>query len=117
MKKRIIFIFLLLIIVFIYLSRSKYIPRKTYASPNSEYILEVYEETGYKPFFSLASEQDFAEAYVVLKNKKGKVLLEPHWYASCDFLIGDLMIDWDENRVYFTKFDYIDLTSMSFDCY
>ena len=117
MKKRIIFIFLLLIIVFIYLSQAKYILRETYVSPDSDYILEVYGETEYQPFFSLASEQGFAKAYVVLKNKQGKVLLEPHWYASCDFLTEDLMIDWGENRVYFTKFDYIDLTSMSFDCY
>ena len=117
MKKKIIFIFLLLIIVFIYLSQAKYTLQKTYASPNSDYILEVYEETGYKPFFSLVSEQGFAKAYVVLKNKQGKVLLEPHWYASCDFLIGDLMIDWDENRVYFTKFNYIDLKNYTFSCF
>ena len=117
MKTKIISVFLLLIILFAYVTQTKFILQKSYTSPSNNYILELYVEREHKPFFSLSSEQDFAEAYVILKNKEGRVLLEPHWYASCTFPIGDLMIDWTENRVYFTKFNYIDLTSFSFDCY
>ena len=111
-----IFIFSTLIIILIYLNQSKFILTKRYTSPNNKYILELYEETDYKPFFSLSSEHGFAEAYVVLKDTQGKLLLEPYWYDSCDFLIGDLRIEWNKNRVYFTKFNSIDLTSISFDC-
>ncbi len=117
MKSKIIFIFLLLMMVFIYLNQSKFILKETYISPNNEYILEIYEETEYRPFFSLSSEQDFAEAYVVLKNNQEKVLLEPYWYASCDFLIGDLQLEWKQGKVYFTKFNFIDLDEYTFDCY
>jgi len=95
----------------------KFVLSKAYEIEDKQYTLEVYRQKNYKSLIGLSSSHDFAEAYVVLKNKQGKVLLEPHWYASCDFLIGDLQIDWDENRVYFTKFNYIDLTSMSFNCY
>lgn len=84
---------------------------------NNTYTLEVYRQTGNNSFTGLSSSAGFAQAYVVLKDKQGKVLLEPKWYASCDFIIGDLDVRWSVNRVYFTKFNYIDLTSMSFDCY
>ena len=117
MKSKIIFIFLLLIIVLIYLNQLKFILKETYTSPNSEYILELYEETEYKPFFSLSSERGFTEAYVVLKDNQGVVLLEPHWYASCDFRIGDLQLEWQKGKVYFTKFNFIDLDEYTFDCY
>jgi hypothetical protein len=86
---------------------------------HGKYILEVYRQSSYSSSVGLSSSSGFAEAYVVLKDKQGKVLLEPHWYASCDFIIDDLQIEWQEkvSRVYFTKFNYIDLTSMSYDCY
>lgn len=91
----------------------------TYTNDNKDYILEVYRQSNYSSFLGLSSSSGFAEAYVVLKDKQRKVLLSPHWYASCHFLIGDLQIEWQEkvSRVYFTKFNYIDLTTMSFDCY
>lgn len=111
------FIVTLLAMILIYLNQSKYKLLETYTSPTNEYILELYKELEFKPFFSLSSEQGFTEVYVMLKDNKGKVLLEPHWYASCYFHIGDLRVDWDGNRVYFTKFNYIDLTMMSFDCH
>jgi len=117
MKSKIIFILLLLIIVFIYLSQPKFILKETYTSPNHGYILELYEETGYKPFFSLSNEHDFIEAYVLLKDSQGKILLEPHWYASCNFLIGDLQLEWQKEKVYFTKFNFIDLDEYTFDCF
>lgn len=104
---------------FLHNFNKKFVRQEVFKSTNSLYILEVYKEVSYKPLFSLSSEQEFAEAYVVLKDKRGKVLLEPHWYASCDFIISDLQVEWQDkvSRVYFTKFNYIDLTTMSFDCY
>ena len=78
MKKKIISIFFLLIILVAYVTQTKFILQKSYTSPSNRYILELYVEREYKPFFSLSSEQDFAEAYVVLKDKDGKVLLKPH---------------------------------------
>jgi len=82
-----------------------------------KYTLEVYQQSNDNSFAGLSSSVGFAESYVVLKDKQNKVLLEPHWYASCDFIIGDLDVRWSINRVYFTKFNYIDLTLMSYDCY
>lgn len=95
----------------------KFVLAKTYEVKDKQYALELYVNSNYKSFAGFSSSHGFAEAYVVLKDVQGNVLLEPHWYASCDFLLGDLRIDWDENKVYFTKFNYIDLTSMSYDCY
>jgi len=84
---------------------------------NNTYTLEVYQQSNNNSFAGLSGSVGFTEAYVVLRDKKGEVLLEPHWYASCDFIIGDLDVRWSANRVYFTKFNSIDLTSMSYDCY
>ena len=117
MKMKIVFIVVLLAVILIYLNQSKFEIQETYTSPNNKYILELYKVTEYKPFLSLSGEQGFLEAYVVLKNNKGKVLLEPRWYTSCDFLIEDLQIEWQKEKVYFTKFNLIDLTTMSYDCY
>jgi len=82
-----------------------------------KYTLEVYQQSNDNSFAGLSSSVGFAESYVVLKDKQNNVLLEPHWYASCDFIIGDLAVDWDENKVYFTKFNFIDLKDYSYDCY
>ena len=82
-----------------------------------KYTLEVYQQSNYNSFAGLSSSVGFAESYVVLKDKQNKVLLEPHWHASCDFIIGDLAVDWDENKVYFTKFNFIDLKDYSYHCY
>ncbi len=94
----------------------KFVLESSYKEHN-RYTLEVYRQINNNSFTGLSSSAGFAQAYVVLKDKQGKVLLEPKWYASCDFIIGDLDVGWNVNRVYFTKFNYIDLTTMSFDCY
>jgi len=93
----------------------KFVLESVYEEHNT-YMLEVYRQTNNNSVTGLSSSAGFAQAYVKLKDKQGKVLLEPKWYASCDFIIGDLNVIWDVNRVYFTKFNYIDLTTMSFDC-
>lgn len=120
-KKRTAIIFsiaLLLAISMYFLSKKNYSLLKTYPSPNSNYSLEVYKEKNYKPLISLASESGFARAYVVLKDAQSNIILKPSWYAPCKFRVGDLNVDWqiNQNRIYFTKFNYIDLKNNSFSC-
>ena len=97
----------------------KFLLSNTHTIGKNDYMLEVYTQSNYSSFVGLSSSSSFSETYVILKDKQGKVLLEPHWYASCDFMMDDFQLELQEraNRIYFTEFDYIDLTTMSFDCY
>jgi len=97
----------------------KFLLSNTHTIGKNDYMLEVYTQSNYSSSVGLSASSGFAETYVILKDKQGEVLLEPHWYATCNFLMDDFQLEWQEkaNRIYFTKFNYIDLTTMSFDCY
>lgn len=111
---------LIIIALVVYIiSKPKFSLNKTYTSPDNKYLLEVYTEKDFKPTMSMASESGFAKAYVILKDNKGNILVKPNWIKPCRFIIGDFAIEWqmEQNKVYFTKFNYIDLKNNNLDCY
>ncbi len=114
----IVLLILIALVVYV-ISRPKFVLQTTHTSPDNKYILEVYTEKGFKPTMSMASESGFAKAYVILKDNKGNILAKPNWIKPCRFIIGDLAIEWqiEQDKVYFTKFNYINLKNNSLDCY
>lgn len=85
-------------------------------SPSEEYTLIIYVASRFDPVSEYlvpvsSSQSDYKLAYVELKNKKGKIIKKPAFICFDDVIIGNIDIDWekDSSRVYYTKFDYVNL--------
>lgn len=122
MKIKMIYILFILVIVgiaigaFFYL-KPKYERSETYISPNKEYVLELYTQTNFK-HIGFTNQTDFKKAYVVLKNSNGDILAKPNAFNSCTFSKGDFKVFWEleNDKVYFTKFNFIDVKNQAFNC-
>ncbi|WP_298547669.1 hypothetical protein [uncultured Aquimarina sp.] len=119
MKKLIYLIPVLILIIgaIYFFTRKKFEEYKRHASPDGQYVLVVYVQ---KEMYAIgfSSQQSHKSAYVALEDKNGKVLVKPGLFRSCEFSLGDFGAEWlmDENKVYYTKFDYIDLSTMEMSC-
>jgi len=122
MKIKMIYILFIFVIVgiaigaFFYL-KPKYERAETYISPNKEYVLELYTQTNFK-HIGFNNQTDFKKAYVVLKNNNGDILSKPNAFNSCTFSKGDFKVFWEleNDKVYFTKFNFIDVKNQTFNC-
>ncbi|WP_346881327.1 hypothetical protein [uncultured Algibacter sp.] len=116
---KIILISILILIVGVYLWT---IPRfkengEVYPSPDGKYVLKVYAQTN---FIRIGiGDGGFKHAYVVLEDRNGNVLCKPTIFNSCkEAIISEVWGNWEEeeDKVYFTKFSYIDLNTMKMHC-
>ncbi|MCI3939175.1 hypothetical protein MQX03_18535 [Chryseobacterium aahli] len=112
MKANFFWIFAIILIVFtiLYFFRPKYNEYAIYKSPNNKYVMKIFVKKN-TYHLSLTSEADYKKAYAVLEDNNGKVIYNPPFYNRQTFLLGDLNIEWDftENKVYYTKFDFLSL--------
>ncbi|GAA0872268.1 hypothetical protein GCM10009117_14150 [Gangjinia marincola] len=106
------------LVVGIYLfTKKEYALKESFASPDAAYTIDLYVEQGNPGSGSFTGDADFKKAYVILKNKNGEVLSKPSVLNSCRFTLGDFSLDWnEEGKIYFTKFNYIDLSDHSMNC-
>lgn len=121
MKSKMIYIILILFIVigistYCFL-KPKFKITQTLESPDKAYVLEVYTQTNFKAS-GLSNQQGFKKAYVLLKDANNNIIAKPSIFSSCQFILEDLNVYWelDDNKVYFTKFNYINLIDKSYSC-
>ncbi|QCE40496.1 hypothetical protein [Psychroserpens sp. NJDZ02] len=100
-------------ITFFFLFCSCYNPKGEFytkhESPKGEYVLEVYQ---LKLSSSFRTHGDSPNAYVILKNKEGKIISKPSIINKCNFILNDLSVEWfkhNENKVHYTNISYIDI--------
>ncbi len=85
-------------------------------SPDGKYILEVYQ---LKLSSGFRTHGDSPNAYVILKNKEGKIISEPSLLNKCHFILNDLSVEWykhKENKVYYTNISYINIGTGKMIC-
>ena len=123
-KKHIILTAILVLIIGCYLLRGpiyqaiyKFEIFEERQSPCGEYTLVIYWQTR-SPFLNIEEVFSLRYCYVVLKDKKGKVLAKPSPICSCILIRANLGTNWDYNSnvVYFSEFSYIDLSTYKIYC-
>ncbi len=115
-----IIIFIIVGAVLYFKFKSEFTEYERFNSPDGKYTLIVYIDSS--PSYlvtSFHSDSSYREAYVVLIDKKdNKTLAKTNFFNGCYFIIGDMEIEWDmkNEKVHFTKFNYIDLNTMRMSC-
>lgn len=121
MKSKMIYIVVALVLVIgisaYYFLKPKFKLAESIPSPNNEYVLDVYKQTNFS-HFGFSSQNAYKKTYVVLKDKQNTIIVEPGVFSSCTFTYAELKVFWEieNNKVYFTKFNYINLEDNSYSC-
>lgn len=96
----------------------KYKTHKVFKSPNEDYSLLIFVEN--EAFnLSFNSNSEYRKAKVMLKDQNNKTVVESPLFSNCDFLLGDLDVQWDtvNKVVHFSKFNSIDLQNLKMVCH
>lgn len=105
------------IFIFILILMPKYRYYKTEKIPDTNLQVVIYLQSNYITGFSTHSDFAYTPAYIELQNLQGKTLAKRYFFNRCTVQIGDIFFDIEDNKLYFTKFSYIDLSDYSYYCF
>ena len=107
-----------MVVIYKTVLEKEYKPHKVFKSPNADYSLLILVEN--EAFnLSFNSNSDYRKAKAVLKDQNNKTVVESSLFLGCDFLLGDLNVQWDvaNKFVHFSKFNSIDLQNLKMVCH
>ncbi len=90
---------------------------KTEKIPNTNLHAVIYLQDNFKSLSIGSSDGAYALSYIELQDLKGNTIAKQNWFTRCEVQIGELRFSLEKNKLYFTKFSYIDLTDYKYYCF
>ena len=90
---------------------------KTEKIPNTNLQAIIYLQNNYKSIPIGSSDASYALSYIKLQDLEGNTLAKQSFFNRCEVQIGELYLKKEDNKLYFTKFSYIDLTNYNYYCF
>ena len=87
---------------------------KTEKIPNTSLQAVIYLQDNFKSISIGSSDASYALSYFELQ---GNTLAKQFFFNRCKVMIGELYFQIEDNKLYFTKFSYIDLIDYSYHCF
>ncbi len=109
-------IVLVFITLYIFFLRPTYVYHKTERIENTNLQAVIYIQDNYT---SIGFSNDFAyrPAYVELQDLSGALVAKQFLLNRCTVQIGEIYFKIKNNKLYYTKFDYIDLSNYQYYCF
>lgn len=103
---------LTIIIAFLYFTnKPSYSYYKTKTIPDTNLQVVIYLQNNFRTL-SLTGESSYQMAYVELQDLAGNILAKQNFFNRCEFQLGEMYLGIADNKLYLTKFSYIDLENL-----
>ncbi|WKB82456.1 hypothetical protein QYR09_05345 [Cellulophaga lytica] len=119
MKSKTIHILLSILITVVvtwFLLKPNYTYYKTEIIKGKNLQVVIYVQKNFS-HFGFSSQNGHKLAYIELQNLKGKTLAKQSLFNRCEVLIEEINPSVENNKLYFTKFSYINLLDYSYYCF
>ncbi|MEM0940643.1 MAG: hypothetical protein AAF600_14500 [Bacteroidota bacterium] len=108
---------LTIIIAFLYFTnKPSYSYYKTKTIPDTNLQVVIYLQNNFRTL-SLTGESSYQMAYVELQDLAGNILAKQNFFNRCEFQLGEMYLGIADNKLYLTKFSYIDLENYNYYCF
>lgn len=97
--------------------KATYKYHKTEKIPDTNLQAVIYLQDNYKTIAIANSSGSYALSYIELQDLEGNTLAKQSFFNRCEVQIGELDFEIIDNKLYFTKFSYIDLTNYKYYCF
>ncbi|WP_271785205.1 hypothetical protein [Aquimarina algiphila] len=96
--------------------KPKYRYYKIQDIPNTDLKAVIYTQKNYNTI-SLRGEWFYTPAYVELQDLQGNIIAKQIFFNRCTVQVGEIYFKVKNNKLYYTKFSYIDLSDYSYYCF
>lgn len=99
-----------------FLLKPSYSYYKTEVIKGTDLQLVIYVKNNFK-HFGFSSQNSYKLAYTELQDLNGNILAKQNLFNKCEVQVEEIKPFTTDNKLYFTKFSYIDLVNYSYYCF
>lgn len=107
---------LITVVVIWFLLKPNYTYYKTEIIKGKDLQVVIYVQNNFS-HFGFSSQNGHKLAYIELQNLDGNTLAKQSLFNRCEVLIEEINPFVENNKLYFTKFSYINLLDYSYYCF